>query len=310
MLANTSPTPSLLRPAIICYADILGFKSNIKRAFKSGEQETFLSMIKGSLDRAYAMVHQAAKPGNLDTEIFGIKVFSDNIVVAYPRRDPEDDDGEGELGTLLLLFAYVQASLASDGVLLRGAITAGEHYQDNNIVYGKAFLDAVKLDESGSAPRLVIGPTVEALVSQHLESYAPGSAPYHDELLRDPDDGKWFINYLLAAYEDFPDEPIDYELLEKHASHVSKGLHEHGPETSVGDKFEWIAAYHNHVCHTLSGKYQMPVDVENDSDDLEIWLEAQNVLKYLVPLNGRDTKQPPLPFSEAHFAVTAVQTVE
>ena len=30
----------------------------------------------------------------------------------------------------------------------------------------------------------------------------------------------------------------------------------------------------------------------------------------LVPLDGRDTKQPPLPFNEAHFRVTTVQPDE
>ena len=54
------------------------------------------------------------------SSIFDMKVFTDNIVVAYPLRDPYHDDGEIELGTFLMLFARVQASLAADGFFLRG----------------------------------------------------------------------------------------------------------------------------------------------------------------------------------------------
>ena len=250
------------------------------------------------------------EPGNLDTYIFGIKVFTDNIVVAYRRHDPLADDGEGELGTMLLLFAYVQASLASDGFLLRGAITEGEHYQDDNIVYGKAFLDAVKLDQSGGAPRLVIGPAVEDMVSKHLKSYAPGEAPHHHALLRDPDDGKWFINYLLAAYEHSPHELIDHDLLDKHASQVTKGLQEHEAGTPVGDKFEWVAAYHNYVCNHIASMYRAPDDWENYPEESAIWLDTRKALGHVVPLDGRETKKTPLPFDEEYFRTTTVQSEE
>ena len=310
MPEHTAMTPNLLRPTIICYADILGFESRVMRAFHSGDQEKFLSGIKDSLDRAYGIGSMAAEPDSLDTEIIKIKLFTDNIVVAYPLHDPTGDDGEGELGTVLLLFAYAQASLASDGFLLRGAITEGEHYQDDHIVYGKAFLDAVKLDKSGSAPRLVITTAVESMVSQHLKSYRPGLAPHRHTLLQDPDDGKWFLNYLLAAYEESPYEPIDHELLQKHASQVSKGLQEYGAGTPVGDKFEWIATYHNYVCNHIATMYQAPDDLENFSDELAAWLDTRDALKHMVPLDGRDTKQPPRRFDEEYFRTTIDQSEE
>ena len=112
--------PSLLR-TIVCYADILGFRDLTRSAFESEEETEFLGRIKRSIDTAYGKVRTAA---TLDEELalptFDIKVFSDNIVVAYPLLAPMRDRGEPELVHLLMLFAEVQASLAAEGTLPSG----------------------------------------------------------------------------------------------------------------------------------------------------------------------------------------------
>ena len=140
-------SPSLL-PALVCYADILGFRSMTDSALKSGEGTEFLGRIKSSLAAAYEKVRLTRTLDGMVAAIFDMKVFTDNIVVAHPVRDP-NSGGEPELATLLMLFAQVQAGLAADGFFLRGAITAGKHYQDDDIVYGDALLEAVDLDKSG-----------------------------------------------------------------------------------------------------------------------------------------------------------------
>ena len=117
-----------------------------ERAHESGEEQKFLQRIKRSLAAAYKQVREYAKPWGSGPPIFDMKVFTDNIVVACPLRN-RSDLGEPELGTLLILFAYVQASLAADGFFLRGAISAGRHYQDRDIAYGEALLEAVDLDK-------------------------------------------------------------------------------------------------------------------------------------------------------------------
>ena len=132
------PNSPSLRKAIICYADILGFRAETKRAFASGEATQFLRRIKGALDVAYGKVREAQNAGGTDSSIFDMKVFTDNVVVAYPVHDQDIELGEGELGIIMMLFSEVQASLAADGFLIRGAIAFGDHYQDDDIAYGPA----------------------------------------------------------------------------------------------------------------------------------------------------------------------------
>ena len=250
-------TPSLL-PAIICYADILGFRNMTEDAFKSRkscEAEEFLRRIKRSLDAAYKKVREAQTLRGKIPPIFDMKVFTDNIIIAYPLPDPNIDDGEFEIGTVLMLFAEVQAGLAEDGFFLRGAITKGPHYQDQDIVYGNAFLNAVKQDKSGEPPRLVIGPSVECMILKHLASYGYHEAPHHDSLLEDTSDGRLFVSYLNVAFECFPDEPINHELLAAHSKEVRKGLQKHKNDERVLPKYMWLAAYHNYVCRAFAEKY-------------------------------------------------------
>ena len=286
------PNSPSLRKAIICYADILGFRAETEREFASGEATQFLRRIKGSLDIAYGKVREAKKAGGTDTSIFDMKVFTDNIVVAYPVHDPDIELGEGELGTILMLFSEVQASPAADGFLLRGAIAFGDHYQDDDIAYGPALLEAVDLDKSGSGPRLVIAPSAERQIARQLASYrSVSNAPHCDALLIDPSDGRLFVNYLEAVFGHFPDDRIDYQLLAALRDGVTSGLQEHEANPRVRRKYEWVATYHNYVCGDIADGYFLQGNEEVDPEHLDYSEEAQYALNYLVPFN--DLLPPP-----------------
>ena len=196
-------SPSLCK-TIVCYADVLGFRARTQRAFSLGKAEGFLQEIKRSLGAAYDKVRSTQTLSGLIPPLFDMKVFTDNIVLAYPVKELSTELGEHELGTILMLFAEVQASLAANGFLIRGAIAFGDHYQDDDIAYGSALIEAVGLDKSGSGPRLVISPSAEELVELQLTSYGQiSSAPHYQHLLRDSCDGRLFVNYLEVVFENF-----------------------------------------------------------------------------------------------------------
>ena len=286
-------SPSLL-PAMVCYADILGFRDMTERALESDDGTEFLRRIKRSLAKAYQKVRQARTLGGMVPPVFDMKVFTDNIIVAYPLRASARDLGEPELGTLPMLFAQVQAGLAADGFLLGGAITAGEHYQDRDVAYGEALLEAVDLDKSGGPPRLVIGSSVEPLISQHLSWYGGGRAPHHEELLEDPQDERLFVNYLEVAFEHFPDGPIDWQLLSSHSENVCRGLREHESNVSVRQKYEWTATYHNYVCRTFASRYPVQGYEGADPEEMAASAEGQSALEHLVAFDGLPFERLPL----------------
>ena len=273
-----------LRLAIVCYADILGFGADTQQAFASGTGNDFLQRIKHSLNKAYAIVRRfnSTYPGL--PPLFEMKVFTDNIVVAYPLDDLLRDEGEPELGTIMLLFAQVQASLACDGFFLRGAISFGQHYQDDDVVYGDALLEAVGLDHSGGAPRLVIAPSVEDLVAVQLSAYGNGDgAPHFVELLEDPVDDSLFLNYLGSELGHFPDFPIHRKLLPLHRDRVVLGLQQHNSNSRVRSKYRWLARYHNYVCHAFVADFPVSASPYADPEYQAYAQEAQMALNFVAP---------------------------
>ena len=298
MLKTWDPDSPSLHQAIICYADILGFRNMSEGALHSGKETEFLQKLKYSLATAYGRLRKLATLGGLISPLFDMKVFTDNIIVAYPFSITSVDRGEPQLGTLLMLFAQVQASLAADGFFLRGAIAAGRHYQDDDIVYGKALLEAVDLDRSGTPPRLVIAPSVEELILEHLSAYGRGWSPYHEDLLEDPKDKRLFINYFQKVFADFPDGPINYDLLKSHSEIVGSSLRKYASDEKVRPKYEWIATYHNYVCQTFADHYLLRKGEEADPEAMARSEEAQRARDHLVPFSAPSEGQLPLRLDE------------
>ncbi len=284
-------SPSLCE-TILCYADVLGFRARTERAIDRGEELEFLQEVKRSLGAAYEKLREVKRFDGEVLGLFDMKVFTDNIVVAYPLQDPGSDRGEPELIDLISIFAEFQAGLAADGFLLRGAIAAGSHYQDDEIAYGKALLEAVDLDKSGGSPRLVIAPSVESLILEHVRWYGAESAPHYEVLLEDPSDGQLFVNYLDAAFWYLPEGPIYHELLEAHSKNVRAGLREHDSNASVLEKYEWVAGYHNYVCSTFVARHSAQNFEEDNDERMAFGEEAQQVLKYLVPCDKQLSPRP------------------
>ncbi len=293
-----------LRRAIVCYADILGFKGMTSGAFQSGRPTDFLLRVKRALDLAHEDIKRFASPAIGDSPIFEMKLFTDNFLVAYPIREGWVSDGEGELGTVLLMFAGVQARLAVEGFFLRGAVAAGEHYQAGDIVYGNALLEAVDLDKSGGPPRLVIAPSVEPMILDHLSAYGDGDSLYHHTLLedpRDPEEGCLFLNYLQAVLGNFPDFLTGYEPLAAHRDRVSESLREHESKQYIRRKYEWVAAYHNYALEKVAGRYSgrySVIDPEQaDGEEFAAVAAAKGLLNYLVPVEMLvEDLDAPLPF--------------
>ena len=297
ILERLQATPMRLRPTIVCYADILGFRAETQRAFRSGSGEDFLQRIKGALEKAYGTVREVKSGYPPGASIFDMKVFTDNIVVAYPLGDWHRNDGEIELGTILTLFAQVQTSLALDGFFLRGAIAYGDHYQDDDVAYGDALLEAVGLDHSGGPPRLTIAPSVEPLIAQHLSYYGDFTwAPHYQQILEDPVDERLFVDYLGSELDLFPHYPIHAELLPAHRECVLKGLRDHKSDQSVWSKYMWLASYHNYSCRSFAERWDIQAPEAADDEQLAYSADAQHALDFLVPF---ETGQCPRPL-DAH----------
>ncbi|EGR2769660.1 hypothetical protein QRC92_000135 [Vibrio parahaemolyticus] len=278
-------SPPALKQSFVCHVDMLGYSQLCENAIKSDSSNEFLNRIRTALNNAYERVRERSRTFS-ERNLFEIKIFTDNIVVGYPVTSFEQTQGEGELGHIFDVFSEFQLGLAMEGFLVRGGIAFGQHYMDDEIVFGDALIEAVKQDKNGGAPKVSLAPTAVQVLRRHLGFYSdPDWAPQSYDLLQDTD-GSVFINYLQGAFVAFPEGGIYFDVFKKHKETVVAGLSEYCGIPSVRAKYEWAARYHNSVIDNFL--VHNPIPTSPDADELyaAAAVEAQRLINYKIDIES------------------------
>jgi hypothetical protein len=226
-------TPQLTK-RVILLLDVLGF-----RELATGkEAQANLE----SLHSALADVH--------DFSTDDVKIYSDNALVCWSVREGRGEPiaSEGPLGSSLLDAARFQFELTRRGFYTRGAITVGDIYMDEHLVFGPGLIDAYDLETKVAVhPRVVLSGGAVSLARQHLSMYALGSDSPHHWYILWGSDGRFFLNYLGWLFEDDREELIYQELL-KHRDGVVTNLEKYAARPAIWEKYRWLASYHDFIC--------------------------------------------------------------
>jgi len=285
-----------LRPSFVCYADILGYSELSKQAIERGNGSDFLKRLSKTLTETYDAVRKTAKGfSERDQRYFDIKIFTDNIVIGYPIHNVTFTQGESELGHIFDLFSELQMKLALEGFLLRGGIAYGEHYMDNDIVFGDALLAAVKQDVSGGPPCLSLNETALNRVKGQIAFYGGSTSTPQHHYLREDSSGTVFLNYLMEVDSIFPgDGPLLLDLIKEHKTTVERGLNDYRSVPSVWSKYEWLARYHNYYSKEVAGRYSFIGSYEFDEERAAIAEHAQEILGYIIDIESFAAEPRPL----------------
>ena len=224
----------IIKKSFCAFADILGFKELIIQSDREGTANQVLqnlhAIVSGEISRM-----QAIK----DFALGGLKSFTDNIILGFPL--PDNDDGESQFGLLIQSLTKLQYKMAIQGFFMRGGVAVGPLYMDDNIVFGKALLDAYDIEQTVAVyPRIVFSPASITIISKHLSYYAEGEAPHNNDLVRS--EQSIFANYLVACKNE-DDNKFDVQGLINHRDHIINKIG--STRTGVLEKFKWLAAYHN-----------------------------------------------------------------
>ena len=115
-----------------------------------------------------------------------IKIYTDNLIVGYPIKD----DGEEELNEILDNVSEYQFNLALEGLFVRGGVSVGDFYINDDIVFGPALLDAHYVESNLACyPRIVLDDKTVNRLQRYIHNY--DIAPQQNKILIDSD-GKWF----------------------------------------------------------------------------------------------------------------------
>ena len=157
----------------IAYMDILGYSDYIEK--NPDKANNFLQVVAEAIDKVKKNVFYISKIGKngfkADIEI-KCKTFSDNILLCMEVT--ENSNEISRIIPFLISVASIQKGLVIEHeLLIRGGITIGELYIDNDLVFGKGLIDAVRLEHQAENPCII--------VSQDLQNHIEKLIDINDE---------------------------------------------------------------------------------------------------------------------------------
>jgi len=219
-------------PHVIAYFDILGTKEMFEKHCREA-----LNI----LHKAYALVLELSHEINLRSDFhhqggdLKVQIFSDNFIVAL---EYDDVTFRQKALSMSLLAMYFQFELLFKYKLsLRGSLTAGDLYINNNFVCGKGLINAYKMEsERANFPRIVLSSEVRDVL---LNAPTYPTTPDYKKIIHEDSDGETFLNFLCGDYET--------TALASLIEHLNNTIAAH-PDSRVAQKMYWLKNYiNNHL---------------------------------------------------------------
>jgi len=140
----------------IAYMDILGYSDYIEK--NPDKVNEFLSIITTAIKKIKRNVESLTNIGKdgfkVDINI-KYKTFSDNVLLCLVQRE-----GENEMSRLipfLISVASIQRGLIIEhGLLMRGGVTIGDLFINDDFVFGKGLIDVVNLEKQAENPCIIV----------------------------------------------------------------------------------------------------------------------------------------------------------
>lgn len=212
---------------------------------KKDQQRELLLRLKNALSD-WRPLHPRNNVLDFAPRLFQLKIFTDNVVIGYPIRTR---DMEAEIGHVIDMLLWFQLQMMLSGFFLRGAVTVGDLFMDDEVVFGVGLLEAYEAETKlARDPRIVLTEKARERVVRHLRYYGSAcESPQYHSLLQDSD-GQVFLNYLAPAIWDYEGEGYWEEAVQKHKQVLESRLQEFSANPQIWSKYFWAANYHNYFC--------------------------------------------------------------
>ncbi|MGD0544808.1 MAG: nitroreductase family protein [Candidatus Acidiferrales bacterium] len=222
---------------LVSYFDILGFRHMIDAW---GPEQ-----IKSGLDALLALSSQDLPLRRVTLR--GLSTFSDHVVRTVPLDGLGGDEILATVQFELSQIQHVQANLVVNGIFVRGAMTRGSIYINDEIVFGPALVHAYEMEQKVAIyPRIVVDRTTVIAGMQSAVGKENMTRLCEDYLFYGEDE-QWSVNYLQAGDE--LGERLT--LLKGHSKVLRRKLSEIS-DSAVLAKFRWLADFQNSIVAQLA----------------------------------------------------------
>lgn len=175
---NTGNHIPRLKYYFVAFIDILGFSRMVRKDCDGPPTSIFF------LPKLFDM-YQSILPKEGTNESISVTQFSDSVVLSqlYAKNSFND------FANNVINF---QHSLLIHGVLCRGGLSFGKHYERSNFLFSEGLIKAYRIEnEEAIYPRIVIDSDLVDLLS-------PDGALPHQLIIQEAD-GACFLDYLSAG---------------------------------------------------------------------------------------------------------------
>lgn len=223
----------------LAFLDILGYEDLVKTSQADGDSHLVIQWLQDALDVPFAMPERLAATRTMRD--LSIRAFSDCLCFSTKG-------GIMHSVGLLILVAGAVMQLAVKGIVVRGGVVRGEHFDDGKVLFSPALIAAYHLERDEAIyPRILLAPEVVEDWAQNTVGDAEGL----DELVWRDWDGRHFLNYLQTLAVDPPGlRRGNLTLLRDHGIVVEYGLQNEIERPRVLAKYHWLGNYHNRFCRS------------------------------------------------------------
>lgn len=250
------------KDAIVAFYDILGF-GNYVEINKVDPQK---------VHDLFERIASSAKFGKHQTKDYDQRFihFSDTFVRTTPIFDEKGEPiGFGSLFNEILSAIHIQINLIATGeIFLRGSITHGKIQHSTTEIFGPALVAAYKLEtEIAVFPRIIVDPeTLKAMrdtgIFCRMGQDSTTNRIFCEDLLRQGDDGIWFVDYLHHAVSELGNDEDYLQFLGEHKEAIIQQAEKAEKISRVSHKYTWLAKYHNDVVLNIREDYFRGHDCE------------------------------------------------
>lgn len=156
---------------LVCFADILGFKEDIILDYEQNLSSTKLQDLKFALDNAFKESIQNIKSHQPQLDY---RVFSDCLCLSIPFY--EDKDFFYQLWVVIQAIQIFQLRLMSYGFFIRGGLSIGSYYADENMIFSNGLVKSYELELNAKHPRIVFSDDIKSrlieLDRNSIETYS------------------------------------------------------------------------------------------------------------------------------------------
>ncbi len=164
-MSNQTPNP--IKEYYIAYFDILGYQAFFKESPEKASE--FLNIIHSVITKTVGYVqsfNNSPLASQLVNHHIQSKIFSDNILLCIEAGTDLIKE-KARIITFMIIVSEIQRKFITEyGLFLRGGFTKGKISINNDYIFGEGLIEAVKMEESTTHPRIAISDEIISFLEQ------------------------------------------------------------------------------------------------------------------------------------------------